>query len=316
MTRSKENKDAKLETQWIIKRHEYDIDVFEILDQLRKKVELRKINKKRKGQELDFLDAEEFFFVSDMRSKKCDLTKEQKIRHYILPSTSNSYYSYLGMKLLVIDIYRIEAVLTFQAPLFKGNYYAEIDNFLGLVEFIVFNYIKQSIFLDVGLRLEKIMNWVERNRNPSDNENYFNNDMAIGFRPYSIEETFAVSLCSKLHPYFSKDQHNKLHEAIAKGNIVRGLVFNGNARSFVELFKRLRYNKKIIVKKNEILTRWIVDVFRIKDDHQDLKELNYDTALQVLRKTDHEPPKKNRILDDFVSWIAPSHRKDQILPSR
>lgn len=298
-------------------RHAYDIDVFEILDELRLKI-LSPGNEEKaeKLKEFDFIKEDEDFFVSDMQNKGIDLTGHRKNRNFILPSSYNIYYWYLGWKLLVMDIYKVEAVLSYQAISYKGNHYAEKKNFLGLVEFLVYSFMKQRIFPNENIRLEKIMNWVERKRDFAANKKNLGGFKMLEFRPITIDPLFASQLCEKLQPYFSETQHEQLSEAITKGHIIRGLCFDCSIRAFVDVFKRLRYHKKIVVKNNEALAHWLTDVFCTKEDGGQLKPLNYETVFDILKRTKNEPSKSNRILEDFVAFVPKVSRKDQKPPAR
>ncbi|MCJ7771607.1 MAG: hypothetical protein MUP22_00575 [Desulfobacterales bacterium] len=145
-------------------RDAYDIDVFDIYDELKKKYpndgNVKILN------ELDnstFFEMQEDNFVKSLKSGGIDLSKNQENRCCILPSTSNFYLYHLGWKILIIDPYKIEALLSYQSKEFLGNSSASKDNFVGLVEHVVYEFVKANNYLNESIRLKKIMKWVRRN---------------------------------------------------------------------------------------------------------------------------------------------------------
>ncbi len=301
----------------ISRRHAYDIDVFEILDELRKKILSSGTDEdKKKLQEFDFIQADEDFFINDMVKYGVDLKGSQKNRNYILPSSYNGYYTYLGWKLIIMDVYKIEALLSYQSVLYLGNYYAGKDNFFGLIEYLVYDFVKARILFGENIRLEKIMNWVERNRSFMVGKAYSGNAKrkrvnrkAPSFRTLTMEPAFSNILFEKLAKFFSIDQKQDLFKAIVTGEKIKGICFAGNANSIVEFFKRLRYNQKIFVSNNKVLAIWITDTFCTRDSNS-LKKLNPSTVLDVLQRTKNEPTKPNRILPEIAEYISPSKRKN------
>ncbi|HLG39570.1 MAG TPA: hypothetical protein VI461_07870, partial [Chitinophagaceae bacterium] len=89
---------------WIVRRHDYDVDVFNILDELRSKIQSSRDKVRiKKLEEFDFIKEDEDVFVNFMGSVGVDLTEQRKYRNYILPSDYNNYFWYLGWKLIVVD---------------------------------------------------------------------------------------------------------------------------------------------------------------------------------------------------------------------
>ncbi len=295
-------------------RHEYDIDVFQIYDELKKIYSLPD-NKEivDKHNVLASLEEEENIYVKIMNQNGIDLSENQKCRHYIIPSSSYSYLSYLGWKILSVDPYKIEALLSYQSTLFQGNHYAPKDNFIGFVEYLVYGFVRARNYLKENIRFEKIMNWVERNRVFILNKTYSDNIKvpALKLRVISMEAEFANILYQKMQPYFAEEQHKPLFDLIMKDKKSSGLCFNGNRNSLAEFFKRLRYNKRIVVAKNEILAKWITENFVVLNQLNETEHLNYETILNVLKKVKNEPPKGKRILEDLAEYLPPSQRKDK-----
>lgn len=145
-------------------RHVYDIDVFEILDTLRNKLKSDLNSVPAHLRDLKFIDDEENHFIKHMNKLGIDLSENAKYRNYIVPSSYNAYNTYLGYKILIMDPYKIGPFLSYQSVLFLGNDYAPKDNFLGLLEFLTYNFVNARIYFNEFYRLEKMVDWLERNR--------------------------------------------------------------------------------------------------------------------------------------------------------
>ncbi len=145
-------------------RHVYDVDAFETLDKLKEKY-LKNIDFVPENlKDLEFIKLEEELLIKQFKEDDFDLSEHQKHRSFIIPSNYNIYCTYLGYRLLTIDVYKIEPLLSYQSVLFMGNYYAAKDNFIGLVEFLTYEFVKARLLPFEKKRLEKIVNWLERNR--------------------------------------------------------------------------------------------------------------------------------------------------------
>ena len=339
-----------------VSRHEYDIDAFEIIDNLRKKLIQNLDSIPKHLQDLKFIDEEETHLLKAMKEKEVDLTENLKYRNYILPSSYNLYNTYLGWKLLTMDIYKIEPLLSYQSVLFLGNDYASSENFIGLVEFHIYTFVKTRIFFNENLRLEKIVNWLERNRIFLINKAYNSSDTIVDdleveatniidekkedeiiplsnvtlealdvespevkeqkeneaiplFRTITMDPQFAKTFVEKLEPYFEKKHHQNLYNLIMLNKTSEKLSFKGNSNVFAELFKRLRYNKKIYVLTNDHLAKWLTENFNLERNPNKVEELNLSSVLAVLRKTEKEPTKDKIILEELAQYILPSQRK-------
>jgi len=148
--------------------HAYDIEIFSIFDDLRNKypndgtVDI--------NEDIDnstFFEMQEDSVVKALESEGIDLLQNNENRHYILPSSSDLYFHILGWKILTINPHKIDALLTYQSLIYIGNDIAQKDNFFGLVEFPVFQFVEANNYLNEDIRLEKIADWV--NRNQADN---------------------------------------------------------------------------------------------------------------------------------------------------
>lgn len=148
------------------KYHTYDIEIFSIFDNLKKKYgNDGSVKITNDMDNFSFFAMQEDTVVKAIKSEGIDLSKNQEFRHYILPSTSNSYFHLLGWKILTINLYKIEALLTYQSERYLGNdYYAQKDNFCSLVEFLVFQFVDANNYLNEDIRLDKITNWVKQHQ--------------------------------------------------------------------------------------------------------------------------------------------------------
>lgn len=145
-------------------RHVYDVDAFEIIDRLKEKHNSNSEQAPEHLRDLEFINLQEESLIKFLNEEGFDSSEHQKHRNFIIPSYYNLYNTYLGYKLLTFDLYKIEPLLSYQSVLFLGNYYASKDNFLGLIEFLVYDFVKAGVLPFEQIRLEKIVNWLERVR--------------------------------------------------------------------------------------------------------------------------------------------------------
>ena len=295
-------------------RHVYDIDVFEIIDKLKEKCNSNIEQGSEELKNLEFINLNEELLIKFLDEEGIDSSEHKKYRNYIIPSYYNLYNTYLGYKLLTIDLYKIEPLLSYQSILFLGNYYAAKDNFIGLIEFVVYDFVKARLLPFEKIRLEKIVNWLERNRmfllNKAYNEPF--NDVTEstvsqkkGFliRAVKMDPQFANVFYEKVKCFF-EGQEKPLFDLIIKNEFTELLVFNGQSNQIAELFKRLRYNSKITVSTIDVLANWIVKHFSTRNKQNEIEKLNLSTISQVLKKSTAEPPKGKRILGDVAQFIV------------
>jgi hypothetical protein len=315
-------------------RHVYDIDAFEIIDKLTDKYKVYNDQVTENHRDLEFIKLEEDILIEFLNEEGFDTLSHQEHRNFIVPSYYNFYNSYLGYKLLTIDLYKIEPLLSYQSVLFLGNYYAASDNFLGLIEYLVYDFVKARLLPFEQIRLEKIVNWIERNRvfminkaydkssariNYESEEKDFsesqNADVKIEFqsmetnvRIVKMDAQFAKILSEKLSCFF-ESQEILLYNLIFKNEFTAPLVFNGQDNQLAELFKRLRYNGLIDVKSYNVLAHWIYDCFSTIGNNGKTKKLVLGTIKGVLKNSEREPPKSKRILIELAKYIMPDDRK-------
>ena len=77
----------------------------------------------------------------------------------IIDSTKYGFQSFLGRTLISFDVNKIEAILSYQNILWKGE-----SLFASFVEHGVYSYVIHNSPFDNSIRLSKIMQWVEKNR--------------------------------------------------------------------------------------------------------------------------------------------------------
>ena len=301
-----------------VSRHVYDIDAFEILDQLRKNYECKKESIKPDYDYLASIDDQEDHFMKVMKSEDRDLTKHQEHRNYIVSSSLNFYNYFLSQKLLIIDIHKIGALLSFQAKQFLGNPTAKRDNFIGLIEFKVYESVKVGNIFSEDIRLEKIMNWVDKNRRIS-SVDFTEANLTLDeddvlrkvpkFQEVTFDEAIGITLVSKLKLYFSEEEHELLFALIVKGEYNKPLCFKGQTNQLAELFKRIKYNSYLNVKSYSVLKKWLVNSFIIINDVNDIaKKMNVDYVMSVFSKFAKEPKKDMRILTDIAPYRRPKSK--------
>lgn len=291
-----------------VERHIYDVDAFEILDRLREKYQGIKCFFTEHLLQLE--EANILKLLNDEGYKSDD---HQRYRNFILPSYYNQYNNFLAYKLLSIDLYKIEPFLSYQSVLFLGNDYAVKDNFIGLLEFLVYNFVQKQVLPNEQVRLEKIVAWLERNRVFLITKAY--NEINIKDavpnppkRKVKMDPQFASILCEKLNCFF-EGHDQALYNLIVKNEFSSPLPFNGQANQLAELFKRLRYNAKLVVSTNLELTQWLVDSFSSIDSVGNIKPLKFSSVQAVIKNSDKEPPKTKRILIDIAEYKHPENRK-------
>jgi len=197
-------------------------------------------------------------------------------------------------------------VLAFQATLFEGNQYAAKDNFVGLVEFMVYNFVKRRNFLKEEVRLERIMNWLDINRRfvivTPESKLPMSQQMEV-----EIPITTAKLVFSEFSKYFNSDQENSLRELLFN-NIkpTEKLCFKIGPTLLIELFKRIHYNQLLISTTKTALADWIFDCFCVFEDKEP-HHLSKNTITGILSKPDKEP-KKDHILTTLVPLLDYSLR--------
>ena len=258
-------------------RHVYDVDAFEILDIVKEKYKSN--NNIISVKSLKF---EEDNLVKFLIEEGFNAGENQKNRNFILPSNYNLYNKFLSYKLLTMDVYKIEPLLSYQSVLFLGNEYASKDNFIGLLEFLIYDIVKEKVLPKEQIRLEKMVNWLERNRTFLNKKAYYKtpsiND-SENKRIVTMDADFANVFFEKFKVFF-KGQETELFDFLINNESTELLNFNGKSNQLAELFKRLRYNSKIQVSTYQELSNWIVKHFALKNKQKESVNLKNTTIIQ------------------------------------
>ncbi|OFY97853.1 MAG: hypothetical protein A3K10_09855 [Bacteroidetes bacterium RIFCSPLOWO2_12_FULL_31_6] len=294
-----------------VTRYKFDIDVFHVLDQLKNIYINNPDQVPEHLRDLSHINGLEDSFVKEAKELGIDLSDNQKYRNCVLSSVSNSYPTFLAYTLLVIDPYRIELFLSYQSQMYLGNHYAKKNNFLGLIEFQIYEQVKLYDILNQDIRLEKIMNWVERNKIFKKGDDCVGEgiDETLAFKVVEIDPSFAETLFDKLKTVIAKEHHSNLHGLLLNGEPTR-ICFNGKRNQLAELFKRLRYNNKITVKSLDILANWLVTNFYVLDDTGKPEKLNKGTILQILKNPYKECTRMMHLFEEIAEFIPINQRKN------
>ena len=298
-----------------VTRNIYDVDAFELLDAMKARL-LSNVDEMHQkiDQQLEMLNILEEDLIKEGEHFGFDILKNQKYRNFILPSSSNLYHTFLTFKLITFDLYKIGPMLSHQSESFSGNYYAKEDNFVGLVEYVVYEGVKSRIFSDENLRLEKIVNWVEDQKKKLPFVKSLvekTDEETVDNKYFRGNKVFFETLNQKLSSYFEneKDKVN-LYKALFTGEVEEKLEFKGQSNQFVEFFKRYRYNNKISYSENKDLTEWIYKNFKFwnrkSNKYEDFKN---ESILQILKAIKKEPNKIKRILIEIAPYKTQEDRK-------
>lgn len=123
----------------------------------------------------------------------------------------------------------------------------------------------------------------------------------------------------------SQETINKLHEVLKdkfKGHedgllrVLNGeqtdiyLLWPGQANTFIELFKRLKYNRYILTTGTQIES-FIFNNFQYRDRQGNPKQFNKNTIHDVLTKEGSEPAKKSRLDIPWLPYKTASQRRHE-----
>lgn len=252
----------------------------------------------------------------------------------VVPSNQNFYPVALAIQLMITPVHRINRFLDEQEVQFKGNHYAASNNFVGLVEYYVCDFIENNTPFDNSQRLNKIMEWVREKRNNSKKLNInpviinilaqelnfstiykeVKNIIQVDIKKHEESKKRTVKIqiidCNNLlnefyegfKYYFNEDDHRLLRKLLEGVNIEKQLNFSGNQNILVELFKRAKYHQKIVCENTE-LADWLIDNFNYYNKKKKkFKSLNKVTVLGILDKFRDEPGTSKIILTDILPY--------------
>ena len=149
----------------IMKKHAYDIELFEVFRELKEKYVVGSdVRILKEMDNYDFFVLQENNLLRRISWEGDDVEKIIDSGHYIVSYESSAYLSLLGWKLLVIDPNRIDGFLSYQMTFCTGDYYEEQIDFMKFVEDITYDFVKSSNYHEETIRNEKIMEWVQKNK--------------------------------------------------------------------------------------------------------------------------------------------------------
>jgi len=106
-----------------------------------------------------------------------------------------------------------------------------------------------------------------------------------------------------LKGFFDVEDHQYLRYVLEGENVDRMLIFQSNANRFIELWKRMQYNKSAINSKMEI-ANWICRNFMykyVKGNVNEVRSFNKNTVWTGLKYKGPEPRKEQRIC--LFDWL-------------
>jgi hypothetical protein len=295
-----------------IVRHEYDVDAFQLIDELLIKITEQNFTTDKVQVIKENLILAENMMVERISTHYPEIIDAQKKRHYIIPSLHNEYNDYLAYKLLVIDPYRIPSLLSYQSKLFLGNDYAAKGSFIGLIEFMTYNRVKSFNFLDGELRRERILKWVEDNR-------YFDFEDNSQIRE---EHGFLITdpklsqvLFENIKLITPNSRHEDLYFLLSENRAPKmPIPLAANKTQIAELFKRIKYNGACKLD-NIVLAKVIVRFFSSMNKKKQVLELNESSVYDVIRRFKSEPSIGTLLFEHVVEYKKQNERKDVVDPS-
>jgi hypothetical protein len=143
--------------------HVYDADISKAFRQIKVLVEQGKFMFERNPQ---MTEAEYVALMKTSLVSYCEtnsLNPDDFLNNPAIPlipdSNGGSYETYLGFCLIPYDIHRINFFLDYQKENYKGS-----GDFINLVEYIVYDYVRWNSAFDLDARLQKIAEWISNKR--------------------------------------------------------------------------------------------------------------------------------------------------------
>ena len=280
----------------VVERHLYDIDAFDILDQMRTKY----------GNSDDVLEKVQIIeqmLTNEANAEQISLEESSKVRNFIVPSTFSNYGTFLTLKLLLIDPYKIQLLLTYQCGLFEGNRYARKDNFIGLIEFFVYAQTRSFIKISEPIRLEKISEWLQSKR---ESLQQIAAIPVVSTKEFSTVVFFDQNkeglFCERMKMYISSEQFENFKKLISGNELDGKILFMGQVNQLVDLFKRLKKHNFINVYSYPKLGKWLLDNFLYLNRRNEETALEINTLNSLLKKS-KPVSKRNRIIPEFAPFL-------------
>jgi hypothetical protein len=329
--------------------HDYDVNVIAAINNL----EL--ITRNQNITQLRNITINEYF-ESIWRAVQtfCDIENlnfqfHQEHNKLVISSSHPFYVFALGIDLIQRPNYIIDSFLDYQRNNFLGNYYADKNEFVNLIEYGIRRFVEDNSPIDFNDHLNTIMEWVKENKDqdtPVNNNILIINNIVINnnftytsaFQNKTTTETkgeseieFEINLDEKIFnnfysefkKKFKEDQHDQLkyilsntlsNKEISKNypykKFERKLNFDGYSNTLVELLKRMRYNDKINYKSNYDITDWLVINFNYK---LSAKEETYKGLVRnnVYKILSEKERVSKRICTDLFPYLMPKDRNNK-----
>ncbi len=265
--------------------HKYDLNLSEIRDQLVRYIvdnaETKDLNKLENALvELDLMGG---MFCEQLGINYFETAG--KFVPIIVDSTSNSYHVFLSIHLNYLDVYKINNFLEYHFGTFKQNYYAK-DNkeFVGLLEFTVYDKVKLRSLNETNLRRENLMRWINEKRKVIKNYPIHFNSRTINISSHYRERLFTT-----LEEYFHQSDHAAL-KVLINGDPIEGRVtFRDQASRLLDLFLRF-YDEQLIPNTKKNLQDWVCHFFQYEVNGEP-KKITQKLAHKII-STNSQPCKK------------------------
>ncbi len=290
-----------------IVRHEYDVDAFNVIDSFKQHLLNQNFIQEHIDSKKEMVELMEEMMVDRLKGNHPEIIEAQKKRHYIIPSLHNEYNDYLALKLLIIDPFKIPALLSYQSKAFLGNYYAQKVNFIGLIEFLVYQRVKSYKVVDIDLRRERIMKWVEDNR-------YFDFEDNTELRAKNgflvTEAKLSQILYENLKLIVPEKRNEDLYFVLSENKLPQTPIpIAANKTQIAELFKRIKYNGACNLS-NTDLANFIIKTFSSMSEDLSVHELKKSTVYDVLRRIKDEPSRGGLLFEHIVEYKLSDARKN------
>ena len=284
-----------------ISKHEYDVDIVESYFNLKELLENIKI---REGvSKDDYLKAIKYPIENYCNEVDLPITQILQMKYpIIVKSNIQGFESYLGRTLIAFDINKIEAILSYQNSIWKGN-----DSFPSFIEHLVYRFIKNNSPFDNDIRLGKIMDWVNRNRVflKPDVSKKDDNKKSKATLDFGIEN---IKVNNYTYWPYSDENLKKLYDTL----VFKNMIYEND--SFYELFKTY-----IEFPKNPIEWRWSPNqlmyllylIFNMKKDYEGYNV--HDIACRIFKNSVGNFYKKN--LNTIFNQVINCHNDKQPLSS-
>lgn len=257
-----------------IKTHEYDVDIVKAYFEIKKLLETI-VDDGQYLKKEEYLQRILYLITDYCQINNLPIDQVLQIKYpIIVKSTNVGFQTYLGMTMIAFDINKIEAILSYQNILWKGE-----GLFASFVEHGVYSFVYHNSQFDNNIRLSKIMQWVEKNRvftfPGSQNEKK-------GEKTPTLEygETTNLATIFYYWPY-SEEKLTELYIALVLNNKI-----NEN-KSFLESFKTyesLPVNGTIWKAKQVQLMYLLYLIYKKKKQHNSMHL--HDIALKLFRSTE------------------------------